>query len=210
MIEVRNLTIRSGNFVLPDISFTIADGQYAVLMGRTGCGKTSILEAISGLRKVSGTIVIDGIDVTKWAPGDRGVGYVPQDLALFPTLTVQEHLQFALRLRKWSREAIAKRSQELACVLGIEHLLNRRIQGLSGGEAQRTALGRALAYRPSILLLDEPLSALDQTTRQEMIEVLRTVKRATGVTVLHVTHNADEADALADVRLNMDHGQLVG
>lgn len=210
MIELSGIGMHLGKFSLSDISLSVATGQYAVLMGRTGCGKTSLLEAICGLRRVSaGAIRIAGVDMTGWSPADRGIGYVPQDLALFPTLTVREHLQFALRLRRWTKLAIESRTVELARVLGIEHLLGRRVQALSGGEAQRTALGRALSFRPQVLLLDEPLSALDDQTRQEMFRLLRTVKQATGVSTLHVTHNQQEADELADVRLQLIDGRIV-
>lgn len=168
-------------------------------MGTTGRGKTTLLESICGLRRVEeGQILIHGRDMTRWSPADREIGYVPQDLALFPTLTVQQHLEFALRLRKQSAAIMSERTKELSEVLGIEHLLNRSIVGLSGGESQRVALGRALSFRPSILLLDEPLSALDESTRLEMHDLLRRVKQSTGVTTLHVTHSAAESESLAD------------
>ena len=199
MIELRNVSVKSGSFVLPRISFQIASGEYAVLMGTTGRGKTTLLESICGLRRVAeGQILIHGRDVTRWSPGDREIGYVPQDLVLFPTLTVREHLEFAMRLRKMSAAVIAERTQELSEVLGIGHLLTRSTTGLSGGESQRVALGRALSFRPSVLLLDEPLSALDETTRHEMHELLRRVKQSTVVTTLHVTHSVAESESLAD------------
>ena len=127
---------------------------------------------------------------------------------LFPTLTVAQHLQFALRLRKQTAGQIAKRTDELADVLGIKQLLNRNIRGLSGGESQRVALGRALSFRPTVLLLDEPLSALDATTRHEMHTLLRTVKQRTGVTTLHVTHSVEEATVLADCCFQLVDGEL--
>ncbi len=210
MIELRNVSITAGKFCLHDISFRVSAGEYAVLMGRTGRGKTTILESVCGLRKISsGQILIDGIDVTRWAPADREIGYVPQDLALFPTLTVGQHLEFALRLRGRSRKQIALRTEELAQVLGVTHLLDRTIHGLSGGESQRVALGRALSFHPSVLLLDEPLSALDESTRGEMHVLLRKLKQTTGVTTLHVTHSNEEADALADRRLTLENGVLI-
>ena len=210
MIEFQNVCIRAGDFRLQDISFEISSGQYAVLMGRTGRGKTTILESLCGLRSIqSGKIIIRGMDVTSWPPADREIGYVPQDLALFPTFSVCEHLEFALRLRGFHRNQINRRVNELAEMLGITHLLKRQIEGLSGGESQRVALGRALSFRPSVLLLDEPLSALDSETREEIQNLLRTLTDNTGVTTLHITHNADEASALADRRFHITDGQVV-
>ncbi len=209
MIELKKVSMRSGAFSLNEVSFRVESGQYAVLMGKTGLGKSTILEAICGLRKVqAGSILVRGVDVTRWSPSDRQIGYVPQDLALFPTLSVREHLQFALRLRGASKAVMQQRTGELSQVLGLGALLDRNVQRLSGGEAQRVALGRALAARPAVLLLDEPLSALDQATRIEMHEWLCKVKVATGVTTLHVTHNSEEADALADLRLVLQNGRV--
>lgn len=210
MIELREVNIRAGDFALSNLSFKVEAGQYAILMGRTGRGKTTILESICGLRRIeSGKILIHGNDVTDWSPADREIGYVPQDLALFPTLTVEAHLQFALRLRGQSKTQIADRTEELAEVLGITHLLSRNIQGLSGGESQRVALGRALSFHPSVLLLDEPLSALDESTRHEMQSLLRRVKETSGVTTLHVTHSVEEAAALADRCIQLADGKLL-
>lgn len=209
MIELQSVCIRAGDFSLSGISLLVEPGQYAVLMGRTGRGKTTILESICGLRKVhGGRILIHGEDVTDWPPADREIGYVPQDLALFPTLTVAQHLQFALRLRGYSPPEIQARTAELSEVLGVAHLLGRHIEGLSGGESQRVALGRALSFRPSVLLLDEPFSALDEATRQEMHALLRTIQQRTGVTTLHVTHSVEEAVALADRRFQLADGVL--
>lgn len=194
--------MKSGAFVLSGINLIVPSGEYAVLMGTTGRGKTTLLECICGLRKVSaGQILIHGQEVTHWNPADRQIGYVPQDLALFPTLTVREHLEFAMRLRKKSSAEMASRTSELAEVLGITHLLKRSIAGLSGGESQRVALGRALSFKPSVLLMDEPLSALDESTRNDMHALLRRVKETSSVTTLHVTHNQAESEYLADRKL---------
>jgi ABC-type sugar transport system ATPase subunit len=199
MIAVENLALRAGAFALDGVAFRVETGQYAVLMGKTGSGKTTLLEAVAGLKPVrAGRVLLMGRDVTALKAAERGVGYLPQDLALFPTMTVREHLEFALDVRRWHRRAIAGRVAELAALLGLGPLLGRRPEGLSGGEAQRVALGRALSFRPRVLLLDEPLSALDDETRQEMYALLRSVQRQTGVTALHVTHNLSEAKALAD------------
>lgn len=199
MIELTDVTIHSGPFRLGEVSLTVAAGRYAVLMGGTGQGKTTLLEAICGLRHVvGGKVVICGTEMTSWKSADRGIGYVPQDLALFPTMTVREHLEFALRIRRVERSVIRQRVHELAEVLGIERLLSRHTGHLSGGEGQRVALGRALAFRPQVLLLDEPFNALDEATRSRLCELLGSLQRQHQLTVLHITHSRIEAIALAD------------
>jgi ABC-type sugar transport system ATPase subunit len=209
MIQLDNLAIRSGPFTLSGINLLVPAGQYAILMGATGQGKTTILEAICGLRTVtSGRVVLGGVEMTRLKPADRGVGYLPQDLGLFPTMTVRGHLEFALRVRRAPRGVISQRVAELAGLLGIEHLLDRHVRRLSGGEAQRVALGRALSFRPQVLLLDEPLNALDETTRDRLCELLRKVQAQTGVTTLHVTHSRAEARHLADKLVILKGGQL--
>jgi ABC-type sugar transport system ATPase subunit len=209
MIELDDVTLRSGSFVLANVSAVVPSGSYSVLMGETGRGKTTILEAICGLRSVAGgRILLDGVDVTRWKPAARNIGYVPQDLALFPTMTVREHLEFALRLRRAGSATIRARVDELAEVLGIGPLLPRRIKGLSGGEAQRVGLGRALSFRPRFLLLDEPLNALDEATRDRLCELLRTVHRAGELTTLHITHSRVEAARTADRLLVLADGRL--
>ena len=210
MISVEHLKVRVGGFVLEDVSFDVPTGQYAVLMGRTGAGKTTLLEALCGLKPVDGgTIRLNEQDVTRLKPAERGIGYVPQDRALFQSMSVREHLAFALVIRKADQQAIQQRVADLSRLLGIEHLLERKPHGLSGGEAQRVALGRALSVRPGILCLDEPLNALDDDTRQGMYKLLGEVQQNTGVTILHVTHNLEEAGQLADRFLVLQHGKIV-
>jgi molybdate/tungstate transport system ATP-binding protein len=207
MIAVENLTVHVGAFRLAGASFAVGAGEYVALMGKTGSGKTTILEAICGLKPVrAGRVLLLGRDVTALKPADRGVGYVPQDAALFPTLNVRDHLAFALDLRSWDRDAISRRVSELSEMLGLRELLDRRPHGLSGGEAQRVALGRALSFRPRVLLLDEPLAALDDETKADMYTLLRSVQQLTGVTALHVTHSLAEAKALADRILLLKNG----
>ena len=137
-------------------------------------------------------------DVTRDNPALRGIGYLPQDGALFSTMTVEENLAFALRVRRVDKKRIVARVRDLAELMGIGQLLSRKPHGLSGGERQRVALGRALAFEPSILCLDEPLSALDSEMREQILQLLLTIKRMKGVTTLHVTHDLDEAARLAD------------
>jgi ABC-type sugar transport system ATPase subunit len=209
MIAVRELHIVQGQFSLTDVSLTIPRGEYGILMGRTGCGKTTVLESVCGLRSIrGGTIELDGRDVTNLKPAERGIGYVPQDDALFTTMSVRDNLAFALDIRKWPRGDIEERVGELAAMLGIGHLLDRFPKGLSGGEARRVALGRALACHPPTLCLDEPLSALDHDTSIEVCDLLADVKTKLGVTVLHITHDRNEAARLADHLLLLQDGKI--
>ncbi|MBM4046584.1 MAG: ABC transporter ATP-binding protein [Planctomycetes bacterium] len=209
MISLDRIAIRLGAFTLTDVSLVVPSAAYGVLMGPTGCGKTTLIEVICGLRQPdAGRVVVNAQDVTHEPPGNRGVGYVPQDGALFPTMTVRQQLGFALYIRRRPSAEIAKRVDELAERLGIGHLLDRRPTGLSGGERQRVALGRALAARPAVLLLDEPLSALDEALRGDLRELLKTVQREHGVSMLHVTHDRSEARQLADVLFVMGDGRV--
>ncbi len=210
MISLAGITIRQGLFCLHNIALTVPAGRYGVLTGRTGSGKTTILETICGLRRVyAGTVRLLDRDVTRMRPADRGIGYVPQDLALFTAQSVRDHLAFALVVRGRPKAEIDARVRELSSLLGIAHLLDRRPRGLSGGEAQRVALGRALAMHPPVLLLDEPFSALDDETREEMYDLLRIVRAAMPVTILHVTHNRDEAARLGECLFEFRHGRIV-
>ncbi len=209
MIQVRQLAVRAGAFELSGLDLEIPAGQYAVLMGRTGSGKTTILETICGLKRAAGgRVQLLGHDVTHLKPAERGIGYVPQDRALFQTMTVRAHLSFALEVRRWSAADIQQRVDELADLLGLRRVLERKPPGLSGGEAQRVALGRALAFRPGILCLDEPLSALDDDTRKEMYALLESVQARTGVTTLHVTHHLGDAERLADKVFLLQDGKI--
>ncbi len=199
MICLEHLSVRAGQFSLRDVSMQVRTGEHAFLMGKTGTGKTTLLEALCGLRSVlHGTVRLMDHDVTHQPAAQRGIGLVPQDAALFGHLSVREHLSFALAIRHWPGPEIARRVDELARRLALVHLLDRRPAGLSGGEAQRVALGRALSFHPDILCLDEPLSALDDETRAEMGDLLSKVRAETGVTILHITHNRSEAERLAD------------
>ena len=210
MIELDQVSVAAGSFVLRDVSLTIPAGKYGILMGKTGCGKTTLLEAVCGLRRVvSGRVLLGGRDATRLKPAERGIGFVPQDGALFTTMRVREHLAFAPQVRRWPEADIRARVDELASLLDIAPLLDRYTAKLSGGERQRVALGRALSFRPRVLCLDEPLSALDHDTRIEMCVLLERIKVETGVTVLHITHDRNEAERLADAIYDMSAGSGV-
>ena len=209
MIQLNDISITAGDFQLSKINFTIPTGKYGVLMGRTGSGKTTVLEAIAGLSTVTaGQIMLGDRDVTHLKPAQRNLGYVPQDGALFDTMSVYDHLGFALTIRKVSKTEIKQRVHELAELLEISDLLNRSPLKLSGGERQRVALGRALSFQPTTLLLDEPLSALDDATRDQICSLLDTIRQRTGVTVLHITHSMTEANRLADCLFRIEEGQV--
>ncbi len=209
MIVVKDLSICLGSFSLENVQLSVPQGSYGVLMGRTGSGKTTLVESIAGLKKISrGQISLGDRNVTHLRPAERGIGYVPQDGALFSTMTVHQHLAFALVVRRMHQEEIARRIDQTSHLLGIHALLDRKPAGLSGGERQRVALGRALSFEPTVLLMDEPLSALDDETRNQMYDVIRRVRDQTGVTALHVTHNRHEADELADLIFQMDNGTI--
>lgn len=209
MVELIDVSWSAGEFFLRDVSCVFPAEKYSVLMGKTGCGKTTLVELICGLREPQGgQILIGGRVVNTLAPGRRDIGYVPQDGALFPTMTVRQQIGFGLKIRSIPKGDVAEVVERLAKELGLEHLLDRKPAGLSGGERQRVALGRALAVNPKVLLLDEPLSALDEDTRDEMAELLKRVQREHSLTALHITHSSREAEQLADAVLRLDDGVI--
>jgi ABC-type Fe3+/spermidine/putrescine transport system ATPase subunit len=207
MIEVKNLSVNVGGFHLRNINFQMGIAEYVALLGPTGVGKTVLIETVAGVhRHQGGRITMNGVDVSDFPPEQRRIGYVPQDYSLFPNMCVEDNISFALRLKSDSRQLVRGEAQRLAVVFGIEHLLRRMPQTLSGGEKQRVALARALAVRPSMLLLDEPLAALDNVSRTSLSMELRRVQRQFEVTILHVTHDLEEAFTLSDrVAVMMDN-----
>lgn len=199
MVCIDKLSVSSGSFTLSTISFEINKGECLALMGKSGSGKTTVMETICGLREVSsGTISIDGVDLTLADPRDRMVGLVPQENVLFPTMTVREHLAYGPRLRKWKKSEIDSRVEELADALGITGLLDRHPLGLSGGEAKRVAIGRAIAAKPSLLCLDESFTALDDETHSEVMKVVKATIKRENISTLLITHQMKEAKFLGD------------
>jgi len=199
MIEIKNLSLHLGEFRLKDISLSIKDGEYFVILGPTGAGKTVLMECIAGLHHIrAGEIWLGGTDITRLSPEERGVGYVPQDYVLFPFLNVFDNITFGLKGGKRTGDGVEERVNELAGLTGIAHLLHRDTRSLSGGEKQRVALARALAPSPGILLLDEPLGALDQRTAKYLRLELNRVHRELGLTTIHITHDLTEALGMAD------------
>lgn len=210
MLEIEHLCVSLGDFSVTDLNLHIKRGQYTVLLGPTGAGKTILLETIAGIhRPDSGHILLNGCDVTQMPPEKRGIGMVYQDYMLFAHMTVAQNMGFGLRQRRCSKADIETRVLQTAEMLGISHLLSRYPKTLSGGEQQRAALGRALLLQPSVLLLDEPLSALDTQTREKIRAELRRISQDTGVTILHITHHFEDMYSLADYTVVMRDGRIV-
>lgn len=199
MIKLNNVCITLGNFSLNNVNLEIANGEYFTILGPTGTGKTVILEMISGLyNPESGQIFIENVDASSIPPEKRGIGFVYQDYALFPHLNIFKNIAFGLQLRKETPEIITRNVQELAELLNITHLLNRYPGTLSGGEQQRVALARALVLKPKIMLMDEPLSALDPNTKKVLCLELKRIHERYKCTIVHVTHDFEEARFLAN------------
>ncbi len=209
MLKLTDINKKLGDFALSAISLSIPEGQYYVLLGRSGAGKTQLLELIAGLEKPdSGTILLDNEDITHRKIQERKIGIVFQDYAIFPHLTVFENIAYPLRSRKIDKEIINTKVSAVARQMNISHLLSRTTENLSGGENQRIALARTLITSPRLLLLDEPLSSLDASLRDEMKRVLRHLNRE-GQTIIHVTHDYSDAVSLAQ-RVGVIHnGRII-
>jgi ABC-type sugar transport system ATPase subunit len=198
-IRLESIGFRIGEFALEDICLEVRRGEYFVLTGPNGAGKTVLVKLIAGLHSPeAGEILIRGERVTETPPWERNIGYVPQEYALFPNLTVHGNIGFGLKVRKVEKSAIEELVRVDAELLGISHLLHRMPKGLSGGEQQKVALARALALRPTVLLLDEPVSAIDEDSRDAICAELKKIQRQTRVTTVHVSHNRREAELVAD------------
>lgn len=209
MVKLENITYKAGQFTLGPINLELPKGSYTALLGPSGSGKSVMLELIAGLRfPEKGKILIDGVDMTNTPAKKRPVGMLFQDYALFPHMTVEENIGFPLSISGADKAAVAKETGRIASLFKIEGLLKRAIKDLSGGEKQRCALARAMAHQPSVLLLDEPLSALDEELREEAVKTLAILKKE-GQTVLHVTHNRGETDGLATSSLHIRGGKII-
>ncbi len=193
-----------------NVSLKVREGEYFVVLGPTGAGKTVLVECIAGIHKPPrGEIYLDGERIDHLKPEERGIGYVPQDYALFPHMTVKDNIAFGLRIRRIPISHIEERVESLANLLRINHLLHRYPQTLSGGEKQRVALARALAINPRLMLLDEPLSALDEQTREELCRELKRIHRETGMMIIHISHNLEETFSLADRVCILNEGKVM-
>ena len=209
-LEIRNLTKRYGTFTaLDDVSLDIEEGEFVCFLGPSGCGKTTLLRAIAGLDpQTSGTIRQKGRDISALPPAQRDFGIVFQSYALFPNLTVGDNVGYGLVNRRMPRADIAFKVEELLDLVGLPASVRKYPAQLSGGQQQRVALARALATSPGLLLLDEPLSALDARVRLRLRHEIKDLQRRLGVTTIMVTHDQEEALTMADRIVVMNHGVI--
>ncbi|NVK07193.1 MAG: sn-glycerol-3-phosphate ABC transporter ATP-binding protein UgpC [Marivivens sp.] len=198
-LSARNLKKKYGELeVLHDIDFDMAQGEFLVLVGPSGCGKSTLLNCIAGLEEISsGTLTIEGRDVTHEPPKDRDIAMVFQSYALYPTMSVRENIGFGMKIRRVPKIQAQSKITEVAKLLQIDHLLDRKPSQLSGGQRQRVAMGRALVRDPKLFLFDEPLSNLDAKLRVEMRAEIKRLHRTTGASIVYVTHDQIEAMTLA-------------
>jgi molybdopterin-binding protein len=209
MLELRDINLQLGNFSLKGINFNVNRGDYFILLGVSGAGKSMLLETIAGLvTPNSGTVLLDGKEITNEKIQNRNIGLVFQDHAVFPHLTVSENIIYALHNSNLSKNEKREKVKNIAKELDITELLNRRPETLSGGELQRVALGRTLIQQPRILLLDEPLASLDTRLKGELRRLLRMIHRK-GQTILHVTHDYEEALSLGTRIAVINEGKII-
>lgn len=209
MLEIKDLSVRAGSFLIQNIMLSVADSECHVIVGPTGSGKTLLLESVIGLRKIDdGNILRNGIELTELPTEKRQISYVPQDLALFPHMTVRENIRYAAKIGKVRNNGRERTIDDLIGIAGINALMDRSIHHLSGGEKQRVALIRALAAGSTHLVLDEPFSALHQGLRREMWFTFKELQHRYGLTILMVTHDIEEAFFLGDVVSIIINGQI--
>lgn len=210
-VSVQNLQKSyAGSPVFNDINCQIERGEFVTLLGPSGCGKSTLLRCIAGLTAVdSGRILLDGNDLVPLSPQKRGIGMVFQSYALFPNMTVEQNVAFGLRMQKVNSDDSQARVREVLQLVELQDFARRYPHQLSGGQCQRVALARSLVTRPRLLLLDEPLSALDARIRKHLREQIRAIQRELGLTTIFVTHDQEEALTLSDRIFLMNQGRIV-
>jgi ABC-type Fe3+/spermidine/putrescine transport system ATPase subunit len=207
-LEVRNIKKLYPEFML-DVSFRVNPGEFVTLVGPSGCGKTTTLSLIAGLLEADeGAVLLNGTDQQSVPVWKRSIGIVFQDYALFPNMNISKNIGYGLRARKIDKRIIHKRTRELLKLVNLSNYFDRSVSELSGGEKQRIALARALAPEPELLLLDEPLSALDAQLRKSLRKEIRAIQKKLLVTTLYVTHDQEEALSLSDRIIIMNNGRI--
>ncbi len=195
--------------VLKSVSFTVKDGEFLSILGPSGCGKTTLLRILIGLLKAdTGTVTKDGVDITNAAPDKRGMGIVFQNYALFENMTALQNVEYALKIKKETKQTARETAEKMLDVVGLSDNAKSLPKNLSGGQQQRVAIARTLALKPDIILLDEPMSALDVATRLSMRSELKKLQASFGTTMIYVTHDQEEAFALSDRIMIMDKGEI--
>lgn len=208
-LEVRDLKKKYPDFTL-DLSFSIEEGEFLCLIGPSGSGKSTVLNILTGIESADeGKIILDGVDITDKPIQARDIGLVFQDYALFSNMNVEKNIQYGMNKKKKSGKEIKEMTALLLSYVGLEGYEKRRVSSLSGGEAQRVALARSLASEPKVLLLDEPLSALDGPLRKRLRSVIRNIHDKTGITIIYVTHDREEAFAISDRIIVMKDGSVI-
>jgi molybdate/tungstate transport system ATP-binding protein len=209
-LTLQNITFRIGDFHLENQSMEIHKSEYFVLTGNNGAGKSVLIKLMAGIyQPIEGSILIEGQDVAQVPPWQRNIGYVPQDGILFPDRTVRKNIAFGLEIRKMKHDMIGAAVNRIAQQLEIEYLLERMPEGLSGGEKQKTAIARALVIEPDILLLDEPVSSLDEKARNTICKDLKKLQQDLKITTVHVSHNTKETEMVADRVGMVSEGYLI-
>lgn len=209
-LSISHVTKQFGETVVVDnFNLDIEKGEFVSFLGPSGCGKTTTLRMVAGFEiPTSGRIMLNGTDITDKAPNQRNVGMIFQSYALFPNMTVAQNIGFGLRVRKESEEVIKQRVDEMISLINLEKHANKYPYQLSGGQQQRVSLARALANRPQVLLLDEPLSALDAKIRVSLRAEIRTIQKSLGITAIFVTHDQEEALSISDRIVVMNVGEM--
>lgn len=207
MLKVKDLFLRKESFMLQKLSFEVSKNSYFVILGKTGSGKTMLLESLAGIQKVEGSIYCDEKEITSLPPEERDFGFVYQDFVLFPNMSVRDNIIFSAKYKKIENKD--ELLYDIVEFLQIENILDRNIKHLSGGEKQRVAMARAIFSRPKLLLLDEPLSAVDPTFRNSIMKSLKDIVKRYNTTIIHVTHNFREASYLADEIAVMIDGRIL-
>lgn len=209
MILIKNFNLSIDKFKLNNINLLIASNDIFAILGKTGSGKTMLLESIAGFYQGdTGTVYIHGTDVVTIKPESRQIGFVYQDFGLFPHMTVYENIRYGLRMHRVDKKKCDNVINEIIQILKIEHVINQYPGTLSGGERQRTAIARVLVLNPRIILMDEPFSALDPNTREQMYELIENIHSKYGCTIVFVTHNFYEAQRIAKRIGIMVNGEL--